>query len=197
MSPTPRQKFRSGEGDSDRRLRTRLDILIALMMLQIILSIGLWVDRPRQDQMPSETFEEYEVKDQIPAADDFEESTSTLSEEVDLAELDQIDEIEKIDWSTLKIDVLNGCGIAGIARKSEQWLVKNGYRVRITENADRHDYAISFLQDRSGHLDAAIELAEALNLSLDQIQELKGTPSPYTDLTLVIGKDYKRLSFAK
>jgi len=193
MSPVPRHKLRTGEGESDRKLRSRLDILIALMMVQIILSIGLWVDRPRQESKAEAIAEMPKSESDNVAIDPDEEFTG----ESNHPELISSEELDKIDWSNLKIDVLNGCGVAGVAAKAEKWLVKGGYKVRITENADRHDYEFSFLQDRSGHLDAAIELADALKISPDQIQELKGTPSPYTDLTLVLGKDYKRLSFVK
>jgi hypothetical protein len=167
------------------------------MVVQIILSIGLWVDRPRQESKTDAGVAKPITETQDIINDSAKELADEYTEEADHPELIPTEELDRIDWSSLKIDVLNGCGVAGVAAKAEKWLVKGGYKVRITENADRHDYEFSFLQDRSGHLDAAIELAEALKISPDQIQELKGTPSPYTDLTLVLGKDYKRLSFVK
>lgn len=97
------------------------------------------------------------------------------------------------DWSNIRIDVLNGCGVTGIAGRAQKWLKRNGYKVRLAENADRHDYKQSIIQDRSGNYQAALELARALNLNESNIMELRGSPSPYVDLTLVIGLDYKRL----
>ncbi len=197
MSPIPRQKIRTADVDSDRKLRTRLDILIALMMVQIILSIGLWVDRPRDEVNTSMVADKPMAEPEEIESDPVADITAEFVDEIDHPELISQEEIDKIDWSKLKIDVLNGCGVAGVAAKAEKWLTKRGYKVRITENADRHDYQYSFLQDRSGHLDAAIKLAEVLEISPDQIQELKGTPSPYTDFTLVLGKDCERLDFVK
>jgi hypothetical protein len=40
---------------------------------------------------------------------------------------------------------------------------------------------------------AARELALVLNIDQSQIIELDGSPSPFVDLTVVIGEDYKRL----
>ncbi len=41
MSPAPRGKYKLSNDDGDRRIRTRLDLLIALMLVQIVLSIGI------------------------------------------------------------------------------------------------------------------------------------------------------------
>lgn len=197
MSPNPRPKFRLSDNDGERRLRTRLDILIALIVLQILLSIGIWVDQPRL-----KSAESTEQPAEIVAAEPSRVEPEAKPEVVPLNQQEaessaDDDALLPIDWSNVSIDVLNGCGKKGIAHKMQLWLKKNGFKVRLAENADRHDYTKSFIQDRSGMADAAFELAGVLNILPDQVKLLEGQPSPYVDLTLVIGQDYKRLPIAK
>ena len=45
--------MRYHDDDPERRTRLRLDLLIAMMVVQIILSFGIWIDRyPKHDQPP-------------------------------------------------------------------------------------------------------------------------------------------------
>lgn len=202
MSPIPRGKS-SVEMYSERKLRLRLDILIALMVIQLFFSIGMWVKE--SDSEPAE--EAIEVAENVvqetidPEMEDYsrglrEETPELLksetSEEI-LEESALLDEKPVVEWSKIRIDVLNGCGVRGLAGQAQTWLKRNGYRIRLAENADRHDYAKSLIQDRSGNMVAARELALVLNIDQSQIIELKGSPSPFVDLTVVIGEDYKRL----
>ena len=186
MTPIPRSKGPSSDSDGEKKLRMRLDALIGLMILQIFLSVGMWMDKDDSPKDPEQETVINETASQETEINEAEESVEVVLQPVDSTKLE-------IDWTMIKIDVLNGCGVTGIAGKSQKWLKRNGFRIRLAENADRHDYSKSIIQDRSGNIKAAKELAEALGIESSQIIPLTGTPSPYVDLTLVIGKDYKRL----
>jgi len=195
MSPIPRLKP-SSEQNGERKIRIRLDTLIALMVLQIILSIGIWLDR--SGEKPQEQMDIIESKGESAA-----QSSVTITEPTEAIIEESFEEAVQepdsffVDWSMIKIDVLNGCGVQGLASRMADWLSRNGFRVRLTENADRHDYPKSFVQDRSGNITAARELAQALNIDQNQILVFDGTTSSEVDLTLVIGKDYKRLPIVR
>ncbi|MBT7618180.1 MAG: LytR C-terminal domain-containing protein [Calditrichaeota bacterium] len=202
MSPIPRGKS-SADMNSERKLRLRMDILIALMIVQLIISIGIWVNK--SDSEPDKKIVEstevigqavtepeiddtkHELQSSVPAQADSEVQAESVEETA------LLDETPVVEWSKIRIDVLNGCGVRGIAAQAQTWLKRNGYRIRLAENADRHDYKKSLIQDRSGNMAAARELALVLNIDQSQIIELDGSPSPFVDLTVVIGEDYKRL----
>ncbi len=202
MSPIPRGKS-SAEMNSERKLRLRMDILIALMIVQLVFIIGIFFNKSDSDS-----------GDNVVESSEMVDGTPAVTETIDSGRIDNIDETQQyeanespenkeeiaildenpvVEWSKIRIDVLNGCGVRGIAAQAQTWLKRNGYRIRLAENADRHDYDKSLIQDRSGNMAAARELALVLNIDQSQIIELDGSPSPFVDLTVVIGKDYKRL----
>ncbi len=194
MSPVPRSTRYAGEDNGQRKLKTRLDLLIALIALQIILSVGIWLDLPheRQEpkQKPADTSEPLTEEREGQIQTD-EQSFDSMNETP--AQSEPAKMTAEVEWSNIKIDVLNGCGVPRMAARTRDWLERNGYSVRTAENADRHDYAKSLIKDRSGNLNAAFKLAGALNIDPDQVDILEGAPSEVVDLTLVIGKDYKKL----
>lgn len=202
MSPIPRGKS-STDMNSERKLRLRMDILIALMIVQLIISIGIWVNKSdsEPDVKEVETSEAVSQEMTDPEIDDYKNElqsdvpvkTEPEVQKEPVEETALLDETPVVEWSKIRIDVLNGCGVRGIAAQVQTWLKRNGYRIRLTENADRHDYKKSLIQDRSGNMAAARELALVLNIDQSQIIELDGSPSPFVDLTVVIGEDYKRL----
>jgi len=197
MAPLPRARGRLVDDDGSGRLRTRLDFLIALMIVQIILTIGLWVDR--RPAHPQETIES--LSSPPPSASD---KTSDKSLLADLTEpQDEISSPSSVEPKptpvppkrALRVQVLNGCGVKGIARKAQLWLVKNEFEVRNVGNADRQDYARSMVLDRSGNLTEARSFAQIIGITEANISKHSGAPSSHYDLTLIIGKDYKRLIF--
>jgi len=97
----------------------------------------------------------------------------------------------------IKVQVLNGCGFAGIAGKAGKWLKRNGYVVKDIGNADRQDHKLTSIVDRSGNLTAARELASLIGISEDRIKRQGSGPKPKVDLTLILGKDSKRLPIGR
>lgn len=193
MSPAPRSKLKLTEEEIDRRLRTRLDLLIALMIVQIFISIGIWVDRHQSSDQPTETATQSEA---AITEDESIPTETVISETIEPAET--VEEPEDTVTSVvldapIRVQVLNGCGVKRIAARTKAWLIRNRYDVRDVGNADRSDYEHCRILDRSGNLTAARELARILSIDESQIARMNEVSSPRFDLTLVIGEDYKRM----
>ncbi|MFH0765726.1 MAG: LytR C-terminal domain-containing protein [Calditrichota bacterium] len=197
MAPIPRARGRIVDDDGAGRMRTRLDFLIALMIVQIILSIGLWVDR-RPTRSP-ETIET--LSSPPPAASEKTSDKSILNDLSDSQEelsgqVSTEPEPPPVpETRAVRVQVLNGCGVKGVARKAQLWLIKNKFDVRNVGNADRQDYQRSLVLDRSGNLTAARDFAQIMGIAEANVNRHTGAPSSNYDLTLIIGKDYKRLIF--
>ncbi len=183
--------------DPERRTRIRLDFLIALMVVQIVLSIGLWVDRYRdRNQSVAQTIE----KQDRPFDELYTEqsSHSSRTSEPGVTELPIIEPVnEPIVATKIKVQILNGCGKTGIAKRAQQWMRSNDYDVRDVGNADKQDYRSSEVLNRSGNAAAARDLARMLGIDESKIKRKAAPPGLDVDLTLIIGSDNKRLPFGR
>jgi hypothetical protein len=97
---------------------------------------------------------------------------------------------------TIQIEVLNGCGVNGIAKIFQERLRENGFDVVNTEN-----YVIkgkvywnvdqTFVIDQIGVAEQAKAIAKALGIPLSNI-ESRENPAAIYDISVVVGKDYKK-----
>ena len=93
----------------------------------------------------------------------------------------------------IQLEVLNGCGTPGIANSFTEVLRKNGFDVVETGNFDRFDVKESLIISRSGVMENAYRVANALGIKkINIIRE--ESPDYYLDVTLVIGEDFKQLN---
>jgi hypothetical protein len=92
----------------------------------------------------------------------------------------------------IQIDVLNGCGDAGVASKVASFLRARGYDVVEMKNYRTFDVAESLVIDRAGNEENAGKVAYALGVEgrnmITQINQ-----DYYVDVSVVIGKDYRTL----
>lgn len=183
--------------DPDRRTRIRLDFLIALMVVQIVLSIGLWVDRyrDRDEAQPAAAVKSDNPFDELYTEQPAESAQNTEPGVVELPAVEPVH--EPIVPAKVKVQVLNGCGKTGIARRAQQWMERNDYEVRDVGNADRQDYRSSEVINRSGNATAARDLARMLGIDESKIKRKAAPPGLDVDLTLIIGADNKRLPFGR
>jgi hypothetical protein len=95
----------------------------------------------------------------------------------------------------IQVEVLNGCGVSGVANKFTNSLRKNGFDVVETGNFDSKDVSKSFVIDRTGNLENAVRVAVALGIDEKQvIQEV--SKQFFLDATVVIGADYPTLKLS-
>ena len=92
----------------------------------------------------------------------------------------------------VKVEVLNGCGVDGMARTVGNRLRATGFDVMTVDNADRFDYPESIVIDRLGNPEDADRVAEALGIS-NRIQQIVPDPFRIESVTVIIGRDYSRI----
>lgn len=93
----------------------------------------------------------------------------------------------------IQIEVLNGCGVPGLANRYTQTLRSYGFDVVESGNFDHFDVENTIIISRRQNIDHARRLASALNISPDQI--LREVSDEYfLDLTLILGRDHESLN---
>jgi len=92
----------------------------------------------------------------------------------------------------IQIDVLNGCGVSGIAGEFTSYLRSRGYDVVEIGNYRTFDVPESIVIDRIGDLENAKKVAYALGIKESNvIQQIN--PDYFLDATVVIGNDFEKL----
>ncbi|MBN2357137.1 LytR C-terminal domain-containing protein [candidate division KSB1 bacterium] len=93
----------------------------------------------------------------------------------------------------MAVEVLNGCGTAGVANIFSEILKNKNYDVVNVDNADSFDYEKSVVLDRGRQNRKKIErLSKILGISKDRILLIE-SQSCQCDATLIIGSDYNEL----
>jgi len=93
----------------------------------------------------------------------------------------------------IQLEVLNGCGVNGIANSYTNILRRNGFDVVETGNFDHFNLKESFVISRSGNMNNAYRIARALGI--DEKNVIREESSDfYLDATVVIGSDYEKLN---
>lgn len=209
MSPNPRSRVKYPDTDSGRSLRNRLNIVLIIVAIQFGLLIVIWIriaelgeTRPvvrqaavEQTEHKSKSTESGSIAEKT--AESGVKAEDRVTDTQQIAATEAVQPLETMVPSPIKVQVLNGCGVGGIAGRTAKWLKKNGYDVKDVGNADRQDYRQSKIIDRSGNLTAARELASLLGIPESRIKRLALMPKSKYDLTLIIGKDHGRLSIGR
>lgn len=95
--------------------------------------------------------------------------------------------------SIIQLEVLNGCGEAGIANNFTTHLRNNGFDVVEVGNFERFDVEKTFVISRSASPNNARRVADALGISEQNIIREESSDF-YLDVTVVLGKDYETLN---
>lgn len=94
----------------------------------------------------------------------------------------------------IRIEVLNGCGVSGVAEKVGRYLREAGFDVMTWKNADSFNYPETMVIDRTGNLENARRVASAMGLRT-HIQQIVHDPYRIEQVAVIIGRDYDRLRF--
>lgn len=92
----------------------------------------------------------------------------------------------------LQIEVLNGCGKAGLAKQITSFLRQKDVDVVSQGNYSNFNVRKTMILDRIDNPERARQLADVLGISRDQIQ-VKKDSNLQLDATVVLGADYKSL----
>ena len=102
-------------------------------------------------------------------------------------ELYSIDPIKNI-----KVEILNGCGIKGIAGVTSEYL-RSEYRIDVvrSDNADKYDYSKTIIIGRNEDLDKILSVSEAFGISIKNPDHIRHVPdeSLGVDVTIILGRD--------
>lgn len=93
--------------------------------------------------------------------------------------------------SVIQVEVLNGCGAAGVADKFTDLLRKNKFDVVQAGNYISFDIDNTMIIDRTGNNANAEKVASALGIDHKNIIMQKNE-NYFLDVSVVIGKDYKK-----
>lgn len=93
----------------------------------------------------------------------------------------------------IQIEVLNGCGVSGIANAYTGLLRKNGFDVVETGNFETFDVEETIIISRSGVMTNAYRVANALGVSENNVIQ-ETSPDFYLDVSVIIGHDYEKLN---
>jgi len=94
--------------------------------------------------------------------------------------------------SVIQVEVLNGCGASGVAEKFTDLLRKKKFDVVQVGNYISYDMDNTLVIDRVGNMANAEKVAEALGIDNKNVIMQKNN-NYFLDVSLVIGKDYKKL----
>ncbi len=101
--------------------------------------------------------------------------------------LDQNQEIK--DRRPLKVEVLNGNGVAGLATKTARYLKNKKMVVTNVSNSQSFNYKDTVIVDWKGNLEKSMRLAKLLDIEPDNIVVYDRQEKPL-DITLVLGKNW-------
>lgn len=95
--------------------------------------------------------------------------------------------------NVIQLEVLNGCGVSGLATTYTGTLRGYGFDVVETGNFDHFNMEKSVVIARSSQTENALRVARALGIEEQHVlREVSG--EYYLDVTLVLGADYKTLN---
>lgn len=102
---------------------------------------------------------------------------------------------ESEPFKNIHVEILNGCGKDGLARKIGQYLRSHGFDVMNLSNAKSFNYPETIVIDRVGKPEYASQVAEILGTK-NQIQQIVADPFRMEEITVIVGWDYKRLALS-
>ena len=104
---------------------------------------------------------------------------------------DALTELQKPS-EIIQLEVLNGCGAGGIGDKFTNYLRTNKFDVVNVSNYISFDVDKSIVIDRTGNLENARSVADALGIDEKNIiQQINH--DYFLDVSLIVGKDYNQL----
>ena len=106
---------------------------------------------------------------------------------------ERTDEHTHLISDVIQIEVLNGCGVSGVASDFTTKLRANGFDVVESGNFDTFDVRQTMIIDRTGNRRNAEAIAHALGVEDSLIIE-ESSRDFFLDATVVIGADYDQLN---
>lgn len=116
---------------------------------------------------------------------------SNNSKKIELSRQTEVSEVPK--YAHICIEVLNGCGIPGMAGKYTDYLRKKGFDVIYTGNADKMNYPETFVFANDTSEAKLNPLLTAMNFQKDRI-EYNSAMDSHINYRIILGKDCNRIT---
>ncbi len=100
--------------------------------------------------------------------------------------------VDSTGTKPIQLDVLNGCGAAGVGTKFRAYLQGRGFDVVASENYNTFNVVESLVIDRRGDMIGARKVARSLGIA-DQNVIQQVSNDYYLDVSVVVGRDFARL----
>ena len=106
-----------------------------------------------------------------------------------------VEVFEKNPILNMKVEVLNGCGVQGLAGKTAEYLRLNQIDVINSDDADHHDYPQTVIIQRNENIQSLKKVSESFGILPDDKSRIKIQPDETlgVDVTIILGKDYNTL----
>lgn len=106
--------------------------------------------------------------------------------------------VEEVSPRILQIEVLNGCGVSGIAARFTDYLRDEGFDVVKTDNykeneREKFNMPHTVVIDRRGKVENAVRVAKALGLPERSVLS-EPNEAYLIDATVILGEDFKQLN---
>lgn len=122
----------------------------------------------------------------------FDKETLISNPSSNIASIPKIKLFENYDNQTLKVAILNGCGISGVGNQFSDLLnSKYGLVIVRTENANSFDYEttkVIIINDSNPNIENLLTIL-GMNIN-DEDVEFNSSYNPEEDIQIIIGKDY-------
>ena len=104
-----------------------------------------------------------------------------------------IDLYEEQPIQDIRLEILNGCGINGLAGKTTDFFRSKQIDVIKSDNADRYDYSKTIIIGRNENIKSLKAVAACLKIATNDTSRIKINPdeSLGVDVTIILGKDIK------
>ena len=91
----------------------------------------------------------------------------------------------------IKVEVLNGCGIKGIAARTADFLRSHQVDVVRSDNADRYDYPNTVIISRNENVESLKAVSRSFGIAMNDETHILIVPdeSLGVDVTVILGKD--------
>ena len=100
---------------------------------------------------------------------------------------------KKPNSSIIQVEVLNGCGVSGVADTLTDFLRNHNFDVVQIGNYISYDVEKSIVIDRTGNMVNAFKVADTLGINhKNVIQQMNN--NYFLDVSLIIGKDFENLT---
>ena len=97
---------------------------------------------------------------------------------------------------SIKVEVLNGCGVANLAARTTDFLRSKHFDVVFSGNARNQQYQHTLIILRNEKVESFIKIANSFDIDYTDITHIQVTPdeSLCLDVTVILGADYRKFA---